>query len=120
MTYSLRSRLDHLGQRMSEINSRSITYKRSVLQTTLTATVRETESSVLFPELVGVSFRVREFIIDSEDFIIDGVVSVPERGDRISDEGMLFEVLPNSEMPHYSYTTESRQRMIIRTKQIAE
>jgi hypothetical protein len=64
--------------------------------------------------------EVQDFIVQADDFIIDGLPSAPERSDRITDGDNIFEVMSFGGEPCFRYTDEYRQQMRIHTKKVGE
>ena len=62
----------------------------------------------------------RDYLITAADLVLDGVITLPEKGDEIVENGQIYEVLaPNGE-PEWRYSDSSRQCLRIHTKHTGE
>lgn len=64
--------------------------------------------------------ETQDYIVTASDFIIDSLPSAPERGDRLTDGDIIFEVMPVGTEPCYRYTDEHRLQFRIHVKKVSE
>jgi len=124
MTYSFSDRLDYLGTRMKDLHDNEITYIRepssgSIESITIeNVTPEQTDSELL--QALGVAFlqeKWQDLVFDASELSsLDP--SEPKAGDRIEWGSNTFQVVAiNDEI--FVYTTSSRERIRVHTKQIA-
>lgn len=116
MTYNFSNRLDYLGTRMKEVNSRSVSYIRPGVGTIsgLKATAVEHDATELLALGMPVDIKLRMYSMDVAELKIGGNCITPEPGDKITDGGLTIRLVPlGPDQPAYKYTTQSRKRMIV-------
>jgi hypothetical protein len=82
-----------LGRMRSAHLSRTVTYSRGGDSVQLTATVGRTEFQVDDGYGVIQTWQSRDYLIAAADLVLGGVTIRPQRGDRITDGGTVYEVL---------------------------
>lgn len=89
---------DWLGQVRSAHLARPVTYCRGQSSIDLKATVGQTTFDVT-DQYGGIEkWQSRDYLVTATDLVLTGETIQPERGDRIADAGLVFEVLaPGSE-----------------------
>jgi len=112
-----------LNQQRHEHLSRPVIYQRGESSVQLQATIGRTEHDVENGYGVLEKFESRDFIVRSEDLVLDGHVVLPRRGDRIIEthgESLLtYEVMaPGSGSSHFKYADAYRNSLRIHTKQV--
>lgn len=102
-----------------------VVYRRGDLAVPVDATIGRTEYEQ--DDGYGVITRAesRDFLIRSLDLVLDGIVTLPEPGDRIEETycGTLatYEVLPiGANQAHWRYSDPFRQTLRIHTKLVRE
>lgn len=64
----------------------------------------------------------RDFLVRAEDLVLDGSVTLPERGDRIREpqdgKVYVYEVMAPGKEPHYRYSDPYRKTLRIHTKHV--
>jgi hypothetical protein len=102
-----------------------VVYRRDDRAVSLQATIGRTEYQQ--DDGYGIVTRAesRDFLIRALDLAIDGIVTLPEPGDRIEERQcgstFVYEVLPiGGQQAHYRYSDPFRQTLRIHTKLIGE
>lgn len=123
MAYDFASRLDRLGSRKQELDSRPVRYVGVRNDITLTvdldasvSTLRRIEES---ETVLTTVITPRNYIITTRELILGGKQELPKAGDKIVDQDGTFEILPNGQNPPFNYTTQSRKRLRIEVKQVS-
>lgn len=101
----------------------SVTYARGASSVELLATVGRTVFE-LRDDYGGVEkTEARDYLVRTEDLVIDGALALPERGDEVREtEGaqvFVYEVMAPGKEPHWRYSDPYRQTLRIHTKHIA-
>tara|TARA_Y100000310_G_scaffold310662_1_gene356141 strand:+ start:318 stop:680 length:363 start_codon:yes stop_codon:yes gene_type:complete len=120
MAYDIATRLDKLGTRMKELNQNSITYQRTgetdlTISNVTPGTIDVTQLGV--DSVVLITEKAQDFIFDTSELSSWSPV-VPKIGDTIvwgSNTYQIFSI--NDEL--YNYTTSSRLRIRVHTKQVS-
>jgi len=121
MTYSFADRLDRLGARKQQVDSREVIYERPTLGSVpLTATVSEQRPEDLLEAGLGLEIKRRDYLIDTAALVIEGVPVEPEPGDQIIDGEFTCRIVPAEGNETFRYTTQSRLRMRIHTEVTAK
>lgn len=125
MSDILRKSSDWLQSQRHAVATSDVTYRRGDRAVLLKATFGRTEYQQ--DDGYGVITRAesRDFLIRAIDLVIDGVVTLPEVGDRIEDVQFdttyTYEVLPiGSQQAHWRYSDSFRQTLRIHTKLVAD
>lgn len=98
--------------------TREVTYRRGGDAVTLRATVGRTQFTREDPHGVVMETEVRDYLFRSEDLVLSGNPTSPERGDQIEDQGAVYEVLPLGSEPPWRYSDPYRNTIRVHTKQI--
>jgi len=90
---------------------------RSVeVQAAVGKTVFEVDSGTGILEKV----ESRDFLIRASELVLDGAVALPERGDKVREEGdgvtYVYEVMAPGREPHYRFSDPHRRALRIHTK----
>lgn len=95
--------------------SRDVTYARGADSVTVAATKGQSRFEVT--DDTGTSTLLSEdFIIAPALLVLDGTTVLPEPGDRITDGGVVYEVMAIPGEPHWRYTDQYRHQVRIHTK----
>lgn len=116
VAYNFANRLDRLGVRMKEVNSRTVTYNRPDVGSIsdLQATCVEHDATELLALGMPVDIKLRMYHVDVAELKIGGSCILPEPGDKITDGGLVIRLIPlGPDQPAFKYTTQSRKRIII-------
>jgi hypothetical protein len=106
--------------------SKTVTYRRTgeTDLEDLAATIGRTEFELVTDDGHVTRFESRDFLVAAADLVLDGSVTVPQRGDRIietiGDATLTYEVLPNASLPAFKYSDEFRNLVRIHTKLVTE
>jgi hypothetical protein len=105
-----------LTDRLHAHASRQVDYSRGSDSVAVSATVGKTVFDLDRGYGIVEHFESRDFLIRTDDLILNGSKTIPKRGDRITDDGNTYEVMsPNSE-PHYRFSDPYRRLFRIHTK----
>lgn len=120
MPYDFASRLDYLGVRKKALDFRDVAYRRGKHTITrLRCTVSEPSRMELGEGVVQLIANRRDFCCDVDELILNRELTEPQPGDIIYDGDKRFLVVSESGEPVFRYTSQSRQRYRIHTKQVA-
>ena len=109
-----------LAQQRTKHLSQPVLYRRDPDSVTVSATIGKTEFEI--DDEFGVVQRIesRVFLVLTEDLILGGIVSLPQRGDIIEEtvgtEALLYEVTAPGKEPCWRYSDLHRQTLRIHTK----
>ena len=103
--------------------TRQVTYVRGAASVDVQATVGQTTFRLDGAYGSTVRYVSRDFLIRTQDLVIDGEQTLPQRGDCIREEvsGIVYvhEVMgPPSDEPDWRYSDPQRKVLRIHTKQI--
>lgn len=98
--------------------TRDVTYRRGGESMVLRATIGRTQFTREDPHGVVLETEMRDYLFRSEDLVLASAATVPERGDRIEDQGFTYEVLPLGSEPPWRYSDPYRNTIRVHTKQI--
>ena len=109
------------GQRKKHLTV-TVTYRRGVFFVSLLATRGETN----FEEEDGIGPIVRtesrDFLIEAADLILNSLVELPKRGDKIEDvigsQTFVYEVTAPRGVPHFRFSDTTHQTLRIHTKHV--
>ena len=102
--------------------TRSVLYGRGTSSVEVSATIGRTQFDV--DDGYGVLERIesRDYLILTGDLVLDGEVTLPERGDRIREtagtQTFVYEVMAPGKEPAWRYSDPYRQTLRIHTKQV--
>lgn len=123
MTYTFQDRLDHLGDRMGEVNTEDVTLGRTG-QTDVTGVAASpilTEAEEIVPGVAVTRIEKQLWGIDIADYTLTGSPVVPEIGDTITRaNGAVFRVVSADGDPPFTYTTSKRNRYLIQTERTGD
>lgn len=111
-----------LAQQRTKHLSQQVVYWSETLSVTVPATIGKTEFEV--DDEFGVVQRIesRDFLILASDLVLDGNVTLPERGDIIEEQAgtqtLQYEVTAPGKEPCWRYSDLYRQTLRIHTKAI--
>ncbi|NLX60657.1 MAG: hypothetical protein GXY74_16400 [Phycisphaerae bacterium] len=109
------------GQRKKFL-AKTVTYCRGQAEVSCPATVGRTTFEVEDSTGVVERFESRDFIITAADLVLDGVVALPERGDRIretvGEATLVYEVVSPGQEPCWRWSDPYRLALRIHTKQV--
>ncbi len=122
MSDLLHSGLAWLSGQLQAHASQPVTYRRGAQQVVVKATLgrRDFESDSTEGRLY---IRANDFLIRAADLVLNGLATLPERGDQIDvDFGgqvATFEVLAQDGIPPWEYSDPFQHVMRIHTKKVA-
>ncbi len=105
------------GQRKSFLASQAV-YARDGSQVELAATVGQTRFQATDEQGLVTEFQARDFIIERADLVLGGVVVEPRRGDTITWNGKVFEVMAPPGEPVWRYSDPFMVSVRVHTKQV--
>ena len=123
MSDMLKDASDWLEGKRKQHASRAVTYHRGLFQVEVQASIGKTVFEV--DDGSGILERVesRDFLILSEDLVLNTVRTLPLRGDRIretqDDKVYVYEVMAPGREPHYRFSDAYRKTLRIHTKLVA-
>ena len=108
------------GQRKKHL-AKAVTYCRGQAEVEVLATVGRTTFEIESSTGVSERFEARDFVITAADLVLDGVVVMPERGDRIKEtagsQTLVYEVVGPGSEPCWRYSDPYRLAIRVHTKQ---
>ena len=107
-----------LTDRLHSHASREVTYSRATDSVLVNATIGKTVFDVDKGYGVIEHAESRDFLIRTDDLVLNGSKTIPKRGDRILDDGKEYEVLAPGKEPHYRFSDPYRRLFRIHTKQV--
>lgn len=119
MPYKFSRRLDRLGRRKKQLDSRLIRYVRESSFVDIRATVSEPNRLDVFPSGSIITISTRNYCFDVADLVLDGTLTTPKQGDRIYDQNNLFEVNADGDSSVFKFTTQSRKRYRVFSKWVS-
>lgn len=110
-----------LRDQLKQFAATTVTYGREPTNTvSLPATIgRQAYRVNQTPGRSQLIFSDRDYFIDPALLILDGVLTTPQRGDRITDTDGVFEVLPYNGEPEF-VTIAAGKLYRIHTKQVKD
>jgi len=111
-----------LESKRHQLRTVPVTYVRGDATVTLQATIGRTVFQQQGEYGVLERTESRDFLVRTEDLVLGGTVTLPERGDRVreADGGQVFvyEVVAPGREPHFCYSDPYRKTLRIHTKQV--
>jgi len=101
----------------------AVTYRRGASQVEVLATIGKTEFEM--ENSTGILERTesRDYLILTADLVLDGLPTLPNRGDRVRETVganiFIYEVMAPGGRPHYRYSDPYRKTLRIHTKHVA-
>jgi hypothetical protein len=121
MAYNLQHRLDHAGERMSEVNGERVILSRGTSETpnVLVSPILK-PAEELIPGIAITRVDYQAFGVNVLDYQIDGVPVSPKAGDLITrTDGSVYKLVSEgSNTPPYRYMTSSRKRYLLHTEML--
>jgi hypothetical protein len=118
----LQTGLTWLAGRLHEQVSRPVTYERGADSVVLQATPGKTEFEQTDAQGFRMVSEVRDWLIPATDLVLAGIVTLPERGDRIretdGDTVHVYEVVPVGGAPPYRFTDPYRTLLRVHVREI--
>ncbi len=105
------------GKRTQHL-SRTVTYQRGVDTVDVSASIGRTSFEIDDGYGVLQKFESRDFLILASDLVLGSSQTLPQRGDRIIENGFTYEVLAPGKEPVFRYSDAYRKTLRIHTKQI--
>jgi hypothetical protein len=111
--------------------ARPVTYCRGEQSVEVQATLGRTVFEIADAYGVVEQSESRDFLILAADLVLDGAVTLPQRGDRIREpqdgpstgsgqaKTFVYEVMAPGKEPHYRFSDVYRRTLRIHTKQVA-
>lgn len=109
---------DWVADQLKSHASRSVTYSRSTASVALTVTIGETIFQAVSEVGAIIHTHSRDYLFRAEDLVLGGSATLPHRGDRITDDGKVYEVLAPGREPHYRFTDPYQFGLRVHTKQV--
>ena len=97
-----------------------VIYRRGTYSTTLSATVGKTVFKVLDDYGRYQYIESRDYLINSAILIVDGERVLPEPGDEIIEDNLVYEVMAPNHEPEWRYSDSYRKCLRIHTKLTGE
>lgn len=121
MTYNLASRFDYVGQRMKELNQNTLSLSRvgesDIVVNNFTPEKIDVETLAAYG-LVQVTKKMQAFVFDTSSYS-SWSESFPKVGDTITWNNRTYNVMVMGKDDEvYTFTTSSRLRIRVNTKQI--
>ena len=117
---------DVMQQAASWLNSQRHTYTTKAVQYVrgaITITINATPGETVFrlDDGYGGVIRTvsRDFIVQTEDLVLDGELTRPVRGDRIHEGEIEYEVLSPGDEPEWRFSDSERLAIRIHTKEVS-
>jgi len=104
--------------------SQMVTYRRLSHTVSIVATFGDSGHEVVTPDGLVVEVHSRDFLFDVADLILNGVLTKPERGDKVEftdpDDGVKYthELMSLSNEPAWRYSDPYRKKYRIHTERI--
>ena len=114
----LRRAANWLGKMRSENLSHTVTYSRDADSVQIAAAIGQTTFEVQNDYGVMEKWESRDFLVTAADLVLAGVQIVPERGDRITDDGNVYEVLSPGKEDVFRKSDQFGVTLRIHTKQV--
>lgn len=122
MTDMLARGMEWLSRQRTQHLTQSVTYARGADSVTLPATIGKTEFAIEDGHGLLQKYESRDYLVQTEDLILNGTAVLPERGDQIREtQGTsiyVYEVLAPGTEPVWRYSDPYRHTLRIHTKQI--
>lgn len=114
---------DWLEDQRTKYATRVVVYLRGVSSVSLPATVGRTMFEVQGDPGVIERTESRDFLVLAANLVLDGDITLPQRGDRIreaaGDKVQVYEVMAPGQEPCWRYSDPYRKTLRIHTKQVA-
>lgn len=107
-----------LEEKRTQHLTRTVTYQRGADTVDLPASMGRTTFEVDDGYGLLQKFESRDFLILANDLVLNGSHVLPQRGDRIVENGFTYEVLAPGKEPVFRYSDPYRKTFRIHTKQI--
>lgn len=123
MANKLRTGMDWLNRKLKQHAGESLVYSRGVHSVTLTAIPGKTLLQ-LNDDLGGVrvEWTDRDYLITASELILNGSVTLPQRGDQIREvigsQTKVYEVTAPGPEPVWRWSDEGQQVLRVHTKEI--
>jgi hypothetical protein len=103
--------------------SRPVIYLRNGVSIVVSTTIGKTVFTIDEGVGVGIQYEARDFLVLAAELVINGQVTLPQRGDRIQEphgeEVIEYEVLAPGKEPCFRYSDPFRKTLRIHTKQVS-
>jgi len=113
---------DWLGTMRKAHLSRTVVYQRGDDSVEVLATVGRTVFETADAYGVVEHSESRDFLVAAADLVLDGTVTLPQRGDKILEtqdgKTFVYEVMAPGREPHYRFSDAYRRTLRIHTKQV--
>lgn len=126
MANLLQRGLDYLVRTMESAAAvdGGVTYTRSSETVSLTAWVGRTVFRRNTQERAAIIFGERDYLFQAADLVLGGTVTVPRKGDRITEtvngQSLVFEVMPpESDEPVWRFSDQLRTVIRVHCKRVA-
>ena len=120
MTNILQQGADWLEDMRHRHATGAVTYARDADSVDVQATIGRTVFEVDNGRGILEKYESRDFLILSEDLVLGGTPTLPERGDKVREtQGgtvHVYEVMAPGKEPHYRYSDPYRKTLRVHTK----
>ena len=100
--------------------SHAVTYRRQGVSVEVQASNARSEWESVDGDGGVQRFETRDFLITAADLVLGDMVSEPRAGDRITDAGHVFEVMPPAGGAVFRYCDPGRTTLRICTKHVGQ
>lgn len=118
MSYNFRTRLPHVGNRMSAINSEDVVYSNGSYSVIWSATpTQPVQMEDGYGNVVRTTTFRKDFIGHTATLVLNGSSYLPQAGDSLTrGNGEVYKVVSEGdELPPWEYVTDVRDRIRVRT-----
>ncbi|MBX3397490.1 MAG: hypothetical protein KF873_02005 [Gemmataceae bacterium] len=113
-------------RRQQETNGVAVAYTRDAggvgeasAPLTVVPTDETTETNTPGTTIARHETNERSYLVGAADLVLGGSATVPTRGDRITEAGTVWEVLPRGSEPAWKYLDQTRTVYLVRTKRVS-
>ncbi len=111
-----------LADQLKTHASTGVVYQRGAEQVAVQATIGKTEFEIDDGSGAIQRFQTRDYLIQTEELVLGGVLTLPVAGDRIretvGDQTLVYEVLAPGNEPHFRYSDPFRKVLRIHSKYV--
>lgn len=111
-----------LADQLKTHGSTQVVYQRGAEQVAVQATIGKTEFEIDDGSGVIQRFQSRDYLIQTADLKLGGVLTLPVAGDRIretvGDQTFVYEVLAPGNEPHFRFSDPFRKLLRIHSKHV--
>ena len=112
-----------LADQLKTHASVQVVYQRGADQVTVQATIGKTEFEIDDGSGIIQRFQSRDYLIQTIDLTLGGVLTLPVAGDRIREtvgnQVLVYEVLAPGDQPHFRFSDPFRKLLRIHSKHVS-